>query len=64
MLGDFNGDGKLDIATANDSDYTSTCDCVAPGTVDSGLEGLLHRASLRRRVPFDKRRAGSPHPRG
>jgi hypothetical protein len=28
VIGDFNGDGKLDIATINQSDYTSTCDCV------------------------------------
>jgi FG-GAP-like repeat/Abnormal spindle-like microcephaly-assoc'd, ASPM-SPD-2-Hydin len=28
ILGDFNGDGKLDIATLNRSDYTATCDCV------------------------------------
>jgi hypothetical protein len=28
FLGDFNGDGKLDIATLNQSDYTATCNCV------------------------------------
>jgi hypothetical protein len=29
LLGNFNGDGKLDIATLNQSDYTSTCDCLS-----------------------------------
>jgi hypothetical protein len=28
FLGDFNGDGKLDVATLNRSDYTATCGCV------------------------------------
>jgi FG-GAP-like repeat len=28
VLGDFNGDGLLDIATINQADYTTECDCV------------------------------------
>jgi hypothetical protein len=28
VLGDFNGDGLLDIATINQADYTSECDCI------------------------------------
>jgi hypothetical protein len=29
VLGDFNGDGKLDIATIDHTDYTRVCDCVS-----------------------------------
>jgi hypothetical protein len=28
VLGDFNGDGLLDIATINQADYTTQCDCI------------------------------------
>jgi hypothetical protein len=28
VLGDFNGDGFLDIATVNQADYTTECDCI------------------------------------
>jgi FG-GAP-like repeat/FG-GAP repeat len=28
VVGDFNGDGFLDIATVNQADYTTECDCI------------------------------------